>query len=51
MKRWNLHFSSITLNVRVDQYDNGEVGYQNQTPLEMDILNSNFIVQEVEAAI
>ena len=35
----------------LDQYDNGEVGSQNQTPLEMDILNSNFTVQEVEAAI
>ena len=35
----------------LDQYDNGEVGFQNQTPLEMDILNSNFTVQEVEAAI
>ena len=35
----------------LDQYDNGEVGSQNQTPFEMDILNSNFTVQEVEAAI
>ena len=35
----------------LDQYDNGEAGSQNQTPLEMDILNSNFTVQEVEAAI
>ena len=35
----------------LDQYDDGEVGSQNQTPLEMEILNSNFTVQEVEAAI
>ena len=46
----NKQFES-EVKVFLDQCDNGEVVSQNQTPLEMDIPNSNLTVQEVEAAI
>ena len=34
----------------LDQYDNSEMGSQNQTTPDIDNLNSNFTVQEVEVA-